>query len=99
MVDFFRQLDKDNSKKISRAEFMNGVKKAGIPMTRKQLKNATFFAGAGKIVGSFLTLGVVETLVGTWLTVNGLGGAGRMAGRGLDLTCVVTVGADRLGVI
>ena len=38
VVDFFRQLDKDNSKKISRAEFMNGVKKAGIPMTRKQLK-------------------------------------------------------------
>ena len=30
---------------------------------------------------------------------DGLGGAGRMAGRGLDLTCVVTVGADRLGVI
>ena len=29
---------------------------------------------------------------------DGLGGAGRMAGRGLDLTCVVTVGADRLGV-
>lgn len=38
VVDFFRQLDKDNSKKITRAEFMNGVKKAGIPMTRKQLK-------------------------------------------------------------
>lgn len=38
VVDFFRQLDKDNSKKITRAEFMNGVKKTGIPMTRKQLK-------------------------------------------------------------
>lgn len=38
VVDFFRQLDKDNSKKITRAEFMNGVKKTGIPMTRRQLK-------------------------------------------------------------
>ncbi|XP_032226703.1 leucine-rich repeat-containing protein 74A [Nematostella vectensis] len=38
MVDFFRQLDKDNSKKITRAEFMAGVKKTGIPMTRRQLK-------------------------------------------------------------
>jgi len=48
-------------------------------------------------VGSFLTLAVLETAVGG--TLDGLGGAGRMAGRGLDLTCVVTVGADRLGVI
>ena len=38
MVDFFRQLDKDGSKKISHSEFMSGVKKAGIPMTRRQLK-------------------------------------------------------------
>ncbi|KAK3731414.1 hypothetical protein QZH41_003596 [Actinostola sp. cb2023] len=38
MVDFFRQLDKDGSRKISRSEFMAGVKKAGIPMTRKQLQ-------------------------------------------------------------
>ena len=57
----------------------------------------TLFAGAGKIVGSFLMLVVLETAVGAML--DGLGGAGRMAGRGLDLTCVVTVGADRVGVI
>ena len=38
VVDFFRQLDKGSSKKISRAEFMVGVKKAGIPITRRQLK-------------------------------------------------------------
>ena len=38
MVDFFRQLDKDNSKKVSRAEFMVGAKKAGIPITRRQLQ-------------------------------------------------------------
>ena len=38
MVDFFRQLDKENTKKISKAAFMAGVKKAGIPMTRRQLK-------------------------------------------------------------
>lgn len=48
-------------------------------------------------MGSFLTLPVLETAVGA--TVDGLGGAGRMAGRGLDLTCVVTVGAVRLGAI
>lgn len=48
-------------------------------------------------MGSFLTLVALETAVGG--TLDGLGGAGRMAGRGLDLTCVVTVGADRLGVI
>jgi len=53
---------------------------------------ATVFAGAGKMVGSFLTLAVLDTAVGA--TLDGLGGAGRMAGRGLDLTCVVTVGAD-----
>ena len=40
---------------------------------------------------------VLETAAGA--TLDGLGGAGRMAGRGLDLTCVVTVGADILGVI
>ena len=57
----------------------------------------TVFAGAGKIVGSFLMLVVLETAVGAM--VDGLGGAGRMAGRGLDLTCVVTVGADRVGAI
>jgi len=62
-------------------------------------KTATFFAGAGKIVGSFLTLAVVETVTGAWVMLDGLGGAGRMAGRGLDLTCVVTVGAGRLAVI
>ena len=38
VVDFFRQLDKNNSKKVSKAEFISGVKKMGIPMTRKQLK-------------------------------------------------------------
>ena len=38
VVDFFRQLDKDNSKKVSRAEFMVGAKKAGIPITRRQLQ-------------------------------------------------------------
>ncbi|XP_031561538.1 leucine-rich repeat-containing protein 74B-like [Actinia tenebrosa] len=38
MVDFFRQLDKDGSRKLTRAEFMTGVRKAGIPMTRRQLK-------------------------------------------------------------
>ena len=54
---------------------------------------ATFFAGAGKMVGSFLTLAVVGALVGACVMLDGLGGAGRMAGRGLDLTCVVTVGA------
>ena len=54
---------------------------------------ATFFAGAGRMVGSFLTLVVVGTLVGACATLDGFGGAGRMAGRGLDLTCVVTVGA------
>lgn len=37
-MDFFRQLDKNNSKKVSKAEFISGVKKMGIPMTRKQLK-------------------------------------------------------------
>lgn len=40
---------------------------------------------------------VLETAVGA--TLDGLGGAGRIAGRGLGLTCVVTMGADRLGVI
>jgi len=34
VVDFFLNLDKDNSEKISRAEFINGVKKAGIPVTK-----------------------------------------------------------------
>lgn len=57
----------------------------------------TLFAGAGKMVGSFLILAVLETAVGA--TLDGLGGAGRIAGSGLDLTCVVTVGAGRLGVI
>ena len=38
VVDLFRQLDKDNSKKVSRAEFMVGAKKAGIPVTRRQLQ-------------------------------------------------------------
>ena len=38
VVDFFRQLDKNNSKRVSKAEFISGVKKMGIPMTRKQLK-------------------------------------------------------------
>ena len=42
-------------------------------------------------------LAVLETAVGA--TLDGLGGAGRIAGRGLNLTCVVTVGAGRLGVI
>ncbi|XP_068741585.1 leucine-rich repeat-containing protein 74B-like [Montipora capricornis] len=41
VVDFFRQLDKDNNKKISKEEFIKGVKKIGIPMTRKQLKKLT----------------------------------------------------------
>lgn len=58
---------------------------------------ATLFAGAGRMVGSFLMLVVLTAVDGAML--DGLGGAGRMAGRGLDLTCVVTVGADRLGVI
>ena len=49
------------------------------------------------MVGSFLMLVVLTAVDGAML--DGLGGAGRMAGRGLDLTCVVTVGADRLGVI
>ena len=38
VVDFFRQLNKDNSKKLTKAEFMAGVKKAGIPMTQRQLR-------------------------------------------------------------
>ena len=59
----------------------------------------TFLAGAGKMVGSFLMLEAAVTLDGACVMLDGLGGAGRMAGRGLDLTCVVTVGADRLGVI
>lgn len=31
--------------------------------------------------------------------LDGLGGAGSIAGNGLDRTCVVTVGAERPGVI
>lgn len=39
----------------------------------------------------------LETAVGA--TVDGFGGAGRIVGRGLDLTCVVTVAVVRLGAI
>lgn len=60
---------------------------------------ATLLAGAGRMVGSFRMLEAAVTLDGACIMLDGLGGAGRMAGRGLDLTCVVTVGADRLGVI
>lgn len=58
---------------------------------------ATFFVGVGKMVGSFLMFVVLEIVVG--VIFDGLGGVGRIVGRGFGLICVVTIGVDRLGVI
>lgn len=58
---------------------------------------ATFFVGVGKMVGSFLMFVVLEIVVG--VIFDGLGGVGRIVGRGFGLICVVMMGVDRLGVI